>query len=717
MAGADTRNEEDDLAEAREDYEHCVDRWAENYNAGLDDFTFSRLHEHWPERLRKERELQGQPCLVIPALPPLIRQVVNDSRQNKPSITVHPVDSAADPETAEIFNGLIRHIEQSSDADVAYDTAVEHSVTGGFGWFKINTRYATDDSFEQDIVIEAVPNCFAILPDPDSTAADSSDWMKAFEIESLTKRTFAQRWPDADPVSFDSSSTARKAADDGESVQVAYRWCREETSRRIVALSAPRADAPDDALAMAGNLIPENLVIDLAIYEAHRDLFEALGMTIQGRPRDVPSFRVYQKTYSGADRLEEIEWAGRWIPIVPVYGEDLNIEGRRILSGLVRPAKDAQRRLDYWESMVTELVALQPKSPFVGPVGAFRTDAARWATANVENHPFLEFDVKTEDGQAIPAAPQRQPPASVPAGALQLLLNASDDIKRITGIYDASLGARSNETSGKAIMARQREGDVGTFHYIDNLSRAIRHAGRIILDLVPKVYGTPRILRILGPEGDVSTVKVNQETPVQRKNPRTGELEEIMRTFDLSVGKYDLTVSAGPSFTSRREEAAAQMTELIRAYPAAAPIIGDLLAKNLDWPGASEIAERFKAMLPAQLQGQNPEAQAAQQQLAQLAQALQAAHAQIEQLKTDRASEARKLDIDAYEAETGRLKTIIPKGAPYDQAQMAPVVVASLVQILQSPDVLEAVASGADPQQIAAMIAPQPVQQPDAAAA
>jgi hypothetical protein len=234
---------------------------------------------------------------------------------------------------------------------------------------------------------------------------------------------------------------------------------------------------------------------------------------------------------------------------------------------------------NYWRTASTELVALAPKTPFIGRRGAFDTDAAKWASANTQSHAFIEYDG--------PEAPQRQPYAGVPAGALQEALNASDDMKAIMGMYDASLGARSNETSGKAIMARQREGDVSTFHYIDNLSRAIRHAGRMRIDLIPKVYSAPRMVRILGPSGEAEMAAINQ--------PLAGSLEKV---FDLGVGRYDLTVSAGPSYTSRREEAASQMIELIRAYPPAAPLIGDLLAKNLDWPGADEVAKRLASLVP-----------------------------------------------------------------------------------------------------------------------
>ncbi len=325
-------------------------------------------------------------------------------------------------------------------------------------------------------------------------------------------------------------------------------------------------------------------------YAKNKALFDASGVSVVGRPREVLSHAVKQHVLTGAEVLDTVDWAGRFIPIVPVLGDEVFLEGRRHLRSLVRDAKDPQRMFNYWRTTSTELVVLAPRAPFIGPKGAFKSDADKWATANTDCHAYIEYD-----GQ-VP--PERSSFAGVPAGALQEAMNASDDIKSILGLFDASLGAASNENSGRAILARQRR-DASTFHFIDNLSRAIRHAGRIMIDLIPQVYSTPRLLRVLGPGGETSTVAVNQ--PAQTSPGAAAA--PLQAVFDLSVGKYDLTVEAGPSFTTRREEAASQMIALIQAFPQAAPVLGDLLAKNLDWPGAEEIAERLKMLLPPQLQG------------------------------------------------------------------------------------------------------------------
>jgi hypothetical protein len=612
------------IQEAREAFQLAADAEAENRREALDDIRFARLGEQWPDKVRCDRELEGRPVLTINRLPAFIRQVVNDARQNKPAIAVHPVDGVADPETAQVFNGLIRHIEQSSDAEVAYDTALDFAVTGGFGYFRINTRYAGDDGFDQDIAIERVANPFSIYGDPEGTAADSSDWNTAFVVDDLPVAAFAARWKGAEAADWGSDELGSLGGQQGgERVRVAEYWRRERVTRTILALSDGR-------------------MVEEATYRAQKALFDALGVTVVGRPRQAASHKVTQRIVSGAAVLETVDWAGRFIPIVPVWGEELMVDGRRRLRSLVRDAKDPQRMFNYWRTTSTELVALAPKAPFIGRKGAFETDSDKWATANVKSHAYIEYDG--------PEPPMRQGFAGVPAGALQEALNASDDMKAIMGLHDASLGARSNETSGRAIMARQREGDVSTFHYIDNLSRSIRHAGRILLDLIPKVYATARVVRVLGADGAAKSVGV---APGAQPNE---QLKAVGRIYDLGAGRYDLTVRSGPSFTSRREEAATQMIELIRAYPAAAPVMGDLLARNLDWPGADEIAARLQALLPPTAKGMAPEVAQAKAQLGQLAQALAAAKAEIEALKQDRSHAARKLEIEAFEAETNRLR-------------------------------------------------------------
>lgn len=684
--------DKDILTDAKAAFKICDEAEQDNRRLWLEDMKFARLGEQWPEAVKAQRDKEGRPCLTINRLPSFIRQVTNDARQNKPSIKCQPVDDGASEEVAEIQNGLIRNIEYTSNADVAYDTALDHAVTSGFGYFRIATDYAADDQFDQDIRIERVTNPLNIYGDPYSTAADSSDWNVAFVTELLKEAEFKRKYPGAQTLDFSSDGADR---DDqwftDDKMRIAEYWTREEVAKKLLKMSS-------------GEVMYEES------YMKMKDLFYIMGVTVAGE-RETKGYKVTQRIITGSEVLETNKWAGRYIPIIPVYGDELNIEGKRHFISLIRSAKDAQMMFNFWRTASTELVALAPKAPFIGPKGAFNSDAEKWASANTTSHAYIEYDG--------PTPPQRQGFAGVPAGALQEAMNASDDMKSIMGIFDASLGARSNETSGRAILARQREGDVSTFNYIDNLSRAIRHAGRVIVDLIPAVYNAPRIIRILHEDGKNESVKINQEHTAQRpgedgqgmqaQQGAMGETEQqeqqefmqgVAKLYDLTVGKYDVIVESGPSYTTKREESAEQMMNFVQSFPQSAPLIGDLIAKNLDWPGADDISDRLKTMLPQQAQGQNPQMQQMQEQMQQMdahaKQAVEQLSKQLEQARQDKSLEARKLDIEAFGKETDRLKLTSEAFGP---GQVQALVMQTLQQVLTSPDVL--------PQNM-----PPPIQQP-----
>lgn len=632
------------LKEARDAFREIDAKEKTNRADALADIKFARMSEQWPESIRKQRETDPagpRPCLTINKLAPVIRQVVNDARQNRPAISVHPADDKADPETAEVIGGLIRNIEQSSNADVAYDTGVEHAVSGGFGYWSINLDYSMDISsaddlssygpsaFEQDIRINRVSNPFSVYGDPWSAQADSSDWNSAFVVEKVKKSVYKRKYPGAKLTDFSEAMWTGLETPwfTEDTVLVAAYWKREEVIKQAVAV-----EGGDDLVMLVEDF--EKLLAELGP--------EMVKATTQ--PRPIKCHKVTQHLVSGVEELEKVDWKGKYIPIVPVYGDEVNVEGERYFRSLIRDAKDSNRMFNYWRTTATEVVALAPRAPFVGPKGAFKSDAAKWRTANSHSHAYIEFDGNV--------APSREAFAGVPAGMIQEALNASDDIKAVTGIYDASLGQRSNETSGKAIMARQREGDISTYHFIDNLNRAIRHTGKILIDLIPKVYSTERIIRILGEDGKADTKPINQ----QYEKGKDQEGNSLMAIHDLRVGRYDLTVKAGPSFTSRREEAASQMIELIRAYPDAAPVIGDLLASNLDWPGADEIAKRLEKMLPPQLRDEEtgnipPEVQG---QMQQMGEAIQQLGEMLKEANEKYKLEQQKIDIDREDKEGRR---------------------------------------------------------------
>jgi hypothetical protein len=659
------------LKAAREAFAEAVEAERDNRRDALDDIRFARLGEQWPEEAIKARG-KDRPMLTINKLPAFLRQVVNEGRMNRPAIKISPADDSADVPTAHVMSGLIRNIEYTSNADVAYDTALEQACDGGWGYLAVRLDYAAGDTFEMDLSIERIADRFRVYGDPRSTGADTGDWNVAFITDTMSLDAFNAAYKGKKPVSWEDDGYSDIDADwrDGDDVRVAEYWTRDLIDGEIIRFQAP--DGTERVFTAEQAAEKAQALADAGFAEVER--------------RTVKRQKVTQRIITGAEILEtHDEWPGQYIPISVCYGDEVQVNGKRHLRSLIRDAKDSQRQFNYWQSTATENVALSPKAPFIGPKGVFSDP--KWKTANSELHPYLEFDAKVLQQAGLPVIPpQRQQYAGMPAAELQLALGANDNMKSVIGIYDASLGARSNETSGVAISARQREGDVSTFHFIDNLGRCIRHTGRILVDLIPKIYTPGRIVRVMGVDGTPQNVQLGQPKPGQQPRPiKMPDGSEVTQIFDLTLGKYDLTVETGPSFTTKRQEAAAQMTEFVRAFPNAVPLIGDLIAKNLDWPGADEIAARLKAMLPPQLQGENPQAQALQQQMqqmdaqareavGQLQQELQACQQQLQKAeskaevqqiqaeieKLDKQLEKRELDIKLYGEVTKRLQAGMP---------------------------------------------------------
>lgn len=607
---------DDAVHEALECFKAAQSNESENRASALEDIKFARLGEQWPQAILTQRNQERRPALTVNKLPAFIRQVTNEARQNKPAMKVRPVDSGADRQTADVMTGLIRNIEQTSNADVAYDTGADFAVSGGFGYWKVDFDYSHDDSFDKDIKICPVYDPFSIYGDPHSQSADSSDWMKAFELCPLTVDEFEAEYKDAAQVSWDSETPINE---DDEELTVAKYWVREETERTLLKLSDGTVVAEEAFLAKNNGL-------------SMKEIAAATGMQIVGT-RKARSWKVKRLVLSGVEKLDEEDWPGIYIPIVPVYGDVVNIEGKRYLHSLIRHAKDAQRQYNFQRSAEVEMIALEPKVPWIGPKGAFDEDP-NWETANSANHSYLEY-VGQQPPQRTPVDTARG------AAAIQAARAANDDMKAIIGIYDASLGQRSNETSGKAIMARQREGDVSTYHFIDNLSRAIRHTGRIVMDLIPKVYTPGRIVRTLGSDGDVEQAQIGSRAVPP--NPQAG----VAGVYDLAAGKYDLTVEAGPSYTTRRVEAAEAMTAMFQANPDTVPLLADLWAKMQDFPFADKIEERVKGMQQAQ-QGPSPEQQKMEIEKQKLA--LQAENDQ-RKAQLDLAMEQQRMQLERVKAE------------------------------------------------------------------
>jgi len=659
--GKPPKSDSDILTTARARLDMAVSALAESREDEIDDLRFYAgspdNHWQWPADVLATRgAVQGQtinarPTLTINKLPQHVRQVTNDMRQNRPGAKVIPVDDNADVEVAEIFNGMIRHIEYISDADVAYDTACENQVSYGEGYITLMTEYCDENTFDQDIKIGRIRNSFSVYMDPliqDPTGADAK---YCFITEDLTKAEYERQYPDAAPI-----STLQSLGVGDQSIS---NWLNEDTVRIA---SYYYIDYDKTKL----NLYPGNQSAFEGTPE-DKMLKEMFGKPIKTRMSERP--RVMYCKINGYEILEQKEWAGKWIPVIRVIGNEFEVDGRIYISGLVRNAKDAQRMYNYWVSQEAEMLALAPKAPFIGYGGQFEGFENKWNTANVNNWPYLEVNPDVTDGSgSVLPLPQRAQPPMASSGLLQAKSGAAEDIKSTTGQYNASLGMGSNERSGKAILARQKEGDVGTYHYGDNLSRAVRHVARQLVDLIPKIYDTERIARIIGEDGETKMAKINpeQQEPVKEIRDMANPDIVVEKIYNPSVGKYDVVASTGPGYATKRQEALEAMAQLLQGNPDLWKVAGDLFVKNMDWPGAQEMAKRFAKTIDPKIMEDNdksPELQAAEQQIQAMGAEMENMHSMIQNIgksieMQDLERKEFETQIKAYDAETKRISAV-----------------------------------------------------------
>ena len=619
------------------------------------DMKFARLSEQWPDDILQQRKDEARPALTINKLPALIRSVVNEGRQNKPGIKVSPVDNGADEETAEVIGGLIRSIERNSNAEVAYDNALDDAVTGGFGFFRIAIDYAHDETFDLEARIERIPSALQVHWDVASTAHDASDWEYGFISDFYTKREFEERWPDASLVSFESDHRA-DVADlwvDQEQIRVAEYFLRTMKHRDIVMLAIPNVETGgEDFQTVRADQLPDmaksffekgDISTDgMSDEELIRGFMEVSGVQERNR-REVEYFKVMRHKINGVEELEEAEeWPGSTIPICPVWGDEVFSDGRRYFRSLIRDAKDSQLMFNFHRTSVTELVALAPKAPWIIEEGSIpKGQETKWKSANTRNHAWLSY----AKGKNIPI---RTSFAGIPAGALQEAINSNEDMQAITGIYPSAIGAQSNETSGKAILARERQGDVSNFHFVDNLSRAIRYAGQILVEIIPAVYSPSQTVRILGEDEAQNVVNLTQEAGGAYRKGIDGKPE----LYNLTVGKYDVEVKTGPSYGTQREETRETLIEIMRQVPDAAPFIGDVLLDHMDFVGADKLAKRLKHLLPEAIRAEEDEdvTNADNPEAALLKQQLQAKDAEMQQAKQLVMQEIEKIQDEAEQA-------------------------------------------------------------------
>jgi len=572
------------------------------------------IEDHWDEKIRKQRSLELRPALQVPRLNQFLNQVKNEQRQNKPAIKVSPVDDGADIKAAENRQGVIRHIQYDSCATDAYQMAYDYAVDLGRGFFRIRTDYVSDKTFDQKIIIDAIPRPLQVYMGRHEKQ-DYSDSKQGFILEDITKEVFKARWPKADPSHWDTGQTDRWMRE--KDLSIAEFYCVWTKKRTLVGL-------PDGTAGYLDELEGDN-----------KTDAEQLIKREEASTREVLEPYIMWYKMTRREILDRKHIPGKFIPIIPVIGIEKYINGRLFIKGMVRDSKDIQRMLDYWVSSEAEHLTLSIKAQWIVAKGQFENYKGYWENANTENYAFLPYQPTSHDGKLVPP-PQKQMPPPVPMGFVQAKAGCVDDMKAVTGIWDAGLGNRSNETSGRAILARQRESDTANYHYLDNLRMALTHAGKIINDWLPTYYDGNRIVRIMGAEDE-------------EKELELGGRDEEGKEITLGSGTYDVTVTMGASFNTKRQEAVESMMEFLRVVPSATPLVYDLFVKNMDWPGAQEISERLRKTVPPELlENESSEAQLAQmyqkamQQNQQSQQVIEEMSQQLEQVMEELSG--KKLD-------------------------------------------------------------------------
>lgn len=547
------------LLEARDRLKRAIDEDDENRRMALDDLEFTGIEgKQWPDKIRIERESEGRPCLTTNKMPTFIDQVVGDQRQNRQNIKVIPVDDKADVSIAKILNGWIKHVEQVSKADAAIDHGFEHAVACGYGNVRVVTDYISDDSFDQEAYIRKIDNPLSVYWGPHSEY-DCSDAQYCFIISDMDREEYKNTY-DREPMPFNHADSMYVSGwCDKDTVRLAEYFVKEYTTKNIY-------------------LLTDGTVVDRL----------PKGVRAE-KTRKVKSYKIMWYLLSGDDVLDYREWVGKkYIPVIPIWGKELNVGGKRVVRGLIRNAKDPQRMYNFWISADTELVALAPKTPYLATPKQISGHEPQWNEAHRKNFPYL---LVNPDDKA-PGWPRREPPPQVSTAMVSKIQMADQEIRDTMGLQKASLGMQSNERSGKAIMERKKEGDTGTFAFIDNLSRSREHLGRVLIDIAPGILDTERIIRLGMEDGLQKFEAINVTDP-------DGNILN-----DVTIGAYDVVVTTGPSFATQRTEAREALGELIQYYPDGAPIIADLWVKYMDVPGAEEISERLAFMLPPEIKEQ-----------------------------------------------------------------------------------------------------------------
>ncbi len=600
----------------------------------------------WDETTRNARgygTIDERPCLTINQTRQFCLNIINDAKQNKPSVKVKPVGNGATYDSAQVFEGIVKHIEYISNAQAAYDTATTFQVQGGIGWLRLATDYPDydDKSFDQEIFIRRVKDPLTVYLDPDIREADGSDARFGFVFDDMAREVFTDKFPKHRDLATKSPLDVSGDWVRDDQVRVAEYYRVVESDDQLMTYMDPAGQR------QFGKKSEVKKAMEAAAFQTAID-------DPQTKLRDIKERKVEWFLIAGDKIIERSDWAGRYIPLIRVIGEETNINGQLDRKGHTRALKDPQRLSNYWYSAATEHIALQSKTPYIGAMSAFENLETYWDSANTVNHAWLPFNEYDDKGQKL-SPPTRQAPPVIAEAYIKGLQIADEKMKQVAGQFEADLGMPGNERSGVAIQQRQRQGDNATYHFIDNLALAIRYLGKQLIDLIPKIYDTQRIIKIMAEDGVEHEVQVDPQAQQAFQAQQQQDVRTITGIFNPNVGHYDVEADIGPAYATRRQEAFEAFMNLAKTDNMLMQKAGDLIIKASDLPMADKIAERMKPQ-----QGPDPQMIEAQKQLQGLSELTQKLSGEVTRMKADKSIEEQQKDIDRYKAITERMKVLLP---------------------------------------------------------
>jgi len=603
----------------------------------------------WDTSIRNARgygTVDERPCLTINKTRQHCLQIINDARQNKPSIKIKPVGNEATYEAAQVFEGICRHIEYISNAQAAYDTATGFQVMGGIGYWRITTDYPdyNDQSFDQEIFIRRIKDPLTVYMDPDAKEADKCDAMYGFVFDDMTRERFKEAYPKFKDVGTKSPLDVSGDWVREDQVRVAEYFRVEEKEDTLVAYTDP----------MTGERKQQRKS------KMGKDLYKVAVDDPDFKERALKDRQVEWYLIAGDKIIDRSIWPGRYIPLVPVIGEETFIQGQLDRKGHTRAMKDPQRIYNYWSSAAVEHVALQSKTPYIGAMEAFTNLETYWDSANTVNHAWLPFNAYDDKGQKLDPPARAEPPVMSQA-YIEGLKISSDEIQAVSGQFQANLGMPSNERSGRAIEERQRQGDNATYHFIDNLAIAIRNTGKQLIDLIPKIYDTERVIKIMAEDGVEHEVTVDPKAQQAYLEKQKENAETVHSIFNPQVGRYDVEADIGPAYATRRQEAFNALKQIMAADPDLMKVAGDLLFRAADFPMSEELAQRLKRIVPPQALGEGPSPDLVQAtaEIQNLQGLLAKALKEVGDHQVKNKAELEQKQIDWYKAVTDRAKLLL----------------------------------------------------------